>query len=189
MREKGGEGAKCTPGRVMGMAFALLCLLFGMMITDARAPVETETEATLPPSARAAESGERIRAGCAITQTMGFSRCGHSVSRRIEAPPEAIGLDFSGARAHYALWQIEEYSGEEMEMQREIDLFCPMHQVLAANEAGDIVLTRNEYGDGMAVLEEYERNLREFDQETQEALRRGLGFDSREEAENWLNAH
>ena len=51
------------------------------------------------------------------------------------------------------------------------------------------MLTQNQYGDGMAVLTTYEKTLKDFDEETQEALRRGLGFDSREEAEGWLRLH
>ena len=74
-------------------------------------------------------------------------------------------------------------------MQREIDLFCPMHKVLMVNEAGEIMLCQNQYGDGMAVLTTYEKTLKNFDEETGEALRRGLGFDSREDAEQWLQSH
>ena len=183
------KNGRCTPGRVMGMAFAFLCMLFGMMLTDAKAPVAPGTENTAAPAQIVSEGGERIQSGCAVTQTMGFSRCGHSVSRRIEAPAEIIGMDFAGAKEYYALWQTENFSRDQMEMQREIDLFCPMHKVLTANNAGEIMLTQNQYGDGMAVLTTYEKTLKDFDEETQEALRRGLGFDSREEAEGWLQLH
>ena len=137
----------------------------------------------------AADTAGRISKGCEIIQTMGFSRCGHSVTRRVAAPAEAIGADFAQAQAYYDLWQIEVFSPERVTMIREIPLFCPMHRVLSVNEAGEIVLTHNVYGDGMAVDETFDRSIADFDEETQSRLLLGLGFDSREDAEAWLTAH
>ena len=87
-----------TPGRVTGLAFVILCLCFGMMVTDAKAPVEQgqpAAEATHAPAQDVLENGEKAQAGCEIIQTMGFTRCGHSVTRRITAPEHVVGLDFS----------------------------------------------------------------------------------------------
>ena len=137
----------------------------------------------------AAERRENVSAACQITQTMGFSRCGHSVTRRLAAPESLRGADFEGVKSYYGLWQIESFSAERIEMTRELPLFCPMHQVLTVNEAGEIVLTRNVYGDGMAVTAAYERSAGDFPPEEREKLTRGIGFDSREEAEAWLLSH
>ena len=178
-----------TPGRVMGLAFVILCLCFGMMVTDAKAPVDRGTalvEATQAPVQNVLENEKKVEAGCEVTQTMGFTRCGHSVTRRITAPERVIGMDFSAFQEYYDLWQIESFSSTRVAMSREISLFCPMHQVLTVNEAGDVVLSQNQYGDGMAVLRTYPISLSQFDEETQEALRLGLGFDSEEEAAAWL---
>ena len=73
-------------------------------------------------------------------------------------------------------------------MRREIDLYCPMHAVLSVNEAGETVLTRNVYGDGMAVEKTYPWTLTDFEPEDRQALLRGIGFDSKEEAEAWLES-
>ena len=72
-------------------------------------------------------------------------------------------------------------------MRREIDLYCPMHAVLSVNEAGEAVLTRNVYGDGMAVEKTYAFTLADFSPGDRQTLLRGIGFDSKEEAETWLN--
>lgn len=181
-----------TPGRITGLAFVILCLCFGVIVTDAKAPVEPRqpvTEATHVPTQDVLENGEKIHSGCEMIQTMGFTRCGHSVTRRIAAPEHAIGLDFAALQEYYDLWQIESFSASQVTMSREISLFCPMHQVLTANEAGDVVLSQNQYGDGMAVLRTYPVSLSSFDEETQEALRLGVGFDTEEEAAAWLGAH
>ena len=136
----------------------------------------------------AADTAGRISKGCEIIQTMGFSRCGHSVTRRVAAPAEAIGADFAQAQAYYDLWQIEAYAPASIVMSREIPLYCPMHQVLGVSEAGEIVLSRNVYGDGMAVTAAYGIGLEDVAEDKREALLVGLGFDSQAEAEAWLAA-
>ena len=178
--------------RLALLSAAVMIAFFALMLQDAKAPVEPEYASemgTLPPAASASEMGERVEAGCQIMQTMGFSRCGHSVTRRIEAPDQVTGMDFTAVQDYYALWQIEDFSKSRITMSREIPLYCPMHEVLSVSDAGEIVLSRNVYGDGMAATREYHRLLSEFDEEVQAALLLGMGFDSREEAERWLAAH
>ncbi|MCR4886207.1 MAG: hypothetical protein K5919_04760 [Clostridiales bacterium] len=138
----------------------------------------------------AAGDGVRASENCQVIQTMGFSRCGHSVTRRVRIPQELAGADFQGVQAHYSVWRIEEFAADKIEMTREIPLFCPAHRVLSVSEAGEIVLTWNAYGDGMAVEKTYEdRSVGDFSPEEQETLLSGMGFDTREDAEAWLLAH
>lgn len=186
-----GKNTWLTPGRVTA-AIILLVLCFGVMVREAKAPgVEDDIRAreTQPPVRDASETGQRVQADCEVIQTMAFTRCGHSITRRIQAPQQVAGMDFSAAQAYYDLWQFSSFSPDRMDMRREIPLFCPMHQVLAVNEAGEVVLTNNRYGDGMAVEKTYALTLKNFDEETQASLRLGLGFDSVEEAEAWLGLH
>lgn len=158
-----------------------------VMMNEAKAPAEKEIQETPRPAPAAAETGNRVSGDCRVIQTMVFSRCGHSVSRRIHAPEEVIGQDFTGLQNHYNLWTIESFSPGEVSMRREIPLFCPMHTVLTCDETGAILLSRNEYGDGMAVVKTYPYTLEGFAEETQEALRLGLGFDTEDEAEQYLS--
>ena len=170
----------------LSLAAALIMMGSGLAMRG-NAP---EGEKADPPAALdASDSTVRVGADCQITQTMGFTRCGHSVTRRIMAPPALTGADFAAAQEHYALWQIESFTAAGIEMQREIPLFCPLHQVLSADEAGEIVLTYNAYGDGMAVRKGYGRFIGEFETEDQEKLLLGLGFDTEEEADAWMAAH
>ena len=174
------------------ISVAVMLAFFALMLQEAKAPVEPEYTAegeTQPPAASVSEVGEKIAQGCEILQTMGFSRCGHSVTRRITAPDSVVGMDFAAAQGYYALWQVEDFSKDKITMSREIPLHCPMHEVLNVNDAGEIVLSRNVYGDGMAVTKDYHRLLQEFDEDTQAQLLLGMGFDSAEAAEDWLAAH
>ncbi|MBE5787491.1 MAG: hypothetical protein E7324_08130 [Clostridiales bacterium] len=178
--------------RMGGLVLAGLCFCFAIMVSDAKAPEEMlpvpEADAW-EMAQKAAAGGDRLAADCQITQTMCFSRCGHSVTRRIAPPVEMQGAAFEEAVQYYDAWQIEAFSESGMEMQREISLFCPMHYVLTANEAGDVVLSRNYYGDGMQVLEHCGKQISEYAEEEQLQLLLGLGFDSREQALSWLSLH
>ncbi len=176
----------------LGLITALaLAIAMGMMArqTQLSGNEPKEAETTQAPSASAAGAGERVSKTCEIIQTMGFSRCGHSVTRRIQAPADTVGMDFGEAQRRFQDWRLESFSGDRIMMSREIPLFCPMHWVLSVNEAGSVVLTRNVYGDGMAVERDYGLPLNGLDQTDQEKLMPGLGFDSAEEAEAWLSAH
>ncbi len=154
---------------------------------EAQAPVhEKAEEMPTPPAAAVIGNGQRMQKDCQIIQTMAFSRCGHSVTRRVSAPEALVGADFSAACDYYDAWSVESFSPENVTMRREIDLYCPMHAVLSVNEAGEAVLTCNVYGDGMAVEKTYSLTLTDFSPENRQALLRGIGFDSREEAEAWL---
>ena len=64
-----------------------------------------------------------------------------------------------------------------------------MHQVAGVNEAGEVVLSENQYGDGMAVVAETQWRLDDFPEDMQQALLLGKGFDSRDAALDWLAAH
>ena len=81
-------------------ALAALTLLGTM--PWARAPVEDAPRATAQETerpARPAGSGDgRAKAGCQVIQTMRFSRCGHSVTRRIGLPEALAGGDFQALK-------------------------------------------------------------------------------------------
>lgn len=164
-----------------------VALLF--MLREVQAPAAdgaARAEITPAPAAEALETGEKILPGCQIVQTMGFSRCGHSVTRRISAPDGLTGSDFAAVQRYYEMWHIDAFAPDSVVMTREIPLYCPMHWVLAANEAGEIVLTRNLYGDGMAAVENLGGSLSAFPLSVREELIVGKGFDSGEEAKSWL---
>ena len=56
-----------------------------------------------------AESDQRVQEGCSIVQTMYFTRCGHSVTRRPAAPREVVGGSFADVQQRYGLWRMDEF--------------------------------------------------------------------------------
>ena len=182
-----------NPGVLHGLLLTACeaALAVGLMTETANAPEMNPPAltATPPVSIGAAEQKAKVASGCEVIQTMAFTRCGHSVTRRVLAPEALTGADFAAAQGYYDLWQIESFSPDHLEMRREIPLFCPIHTVVGVNEAGDVVLTRNMYGDGMAVVRDTGRTMDSFDADTREALLPGIGFDTEEAAEAWLREH
>lgn len=162
------------------------------MVSMPGAGVQTEeNRAETPDSLDAAQrDDDRIRADCQVTQTMLFTLCGHSVTRRVQAPERMIGQGFSQAQSYYDLWQIEEFGPGSIAMSREIGLYCPMHRVLTVNEAGEAVLTRNVYGDGMAIEKTYaEKDISAWSERDRENLRLGIAFDTEAEADAFMASH
>ena len=166
-------------------------LLLGLTAETAKAPEGNAPalSVTPPPAVGVAKEGARVADGCEIIQTMAFSRCGHTVTRRVTVPETLVGNDFEAVQKYYDLWQIESYAPEHIDMRREIPLFCPIHTVAGVNDAGSVVLSRNVYGDGMAVFKDSGKTLEDFSAEEREKLLLGLGFDSEAEAETWLRGH
>lgn len=173
--------------RLAVLLFGLLTagILFLSGMETAQAPVEQQPD---PLNAEAAERTERLLSDASVTQTMRFLRCGHSVTRRVEAGPQNHGLTFSELQEKYADWELRDFSESAVSMEKELALFCPLHYVLTAGDSGEIVLTNNRYGDGMAVEKVYQTALSQMPEETRRQLIYGIGFDSREEAEAWLGA-
>ena len=182
-----------NPGILHGLLLTACAaaLTVGLMTETANAPEMNPPGLSVPPpvSIGAAEQKARIAAGCEVIQTMAFTRCGHSVTRRVLAPDTLMGADFPTAQAYYDLWQVESFSPDRLEMRRELALFCPIHTVVGVNEAGDVVLMRNMYGDGMAVVQDTGRTLDSFDADTREELLPGIGFESEEASLVWLREH
>lgn len=176
--------------KAAGLLFAMLAagILFLSGTENANAPEHAENTA-IPQAKEVSDDRGKIQPDCVLIQTMLFTRCGHSVTRRIEAPADTSGMNFTQMQEKYDLWEIGDFSPSSVSLEREIDLFCPMHHVLAVNEAGEIVLTSNLYGDGMAVEKTYETSFQKMNEEKRERLMEGIGFDTREEAEAWLNAN
>ncbi|MBR6524773.1 MAG: hypothetical protein IKT57_02250 [Clostridia bacterium] len=137
-----------------------------------------------------AVNGEQVRTEeyCTMVQTYRFIPCGHQVTRRVMLPGELVGENFDTVAGHYENWRLDTFSAAQVTMSRDEKIYCPMHVVLMPDEAGQVALFKNVYGDGMAYEEGTEYNMMDFSQETQQALFEGVGFDSRDEALAWLRA-
>ena len=130
----------------------------------------------------------QTEAYCALVQTYRFIPCGHQVTRRVMLPDDLIGENFDTVSERYENWRVDTFSSGQVTMSRDENIYCPMHVVLMPDEAGNVAVFKNVYGDGMAYEEGTEYRMADFSGETQLKLFEGIGFDTVEDALNWLLA-
>lgn len=163
----------------------IICTLAAVMLMGVCIiPNESSREIQLPGSIAPAAEQERMAEKASVSQTMHFSRCGHAVERRVNLPETLIGGNFEDVTAYYDLWLIQSMTGDSLVMERHIDLYCPSHVVLSMDEAGQVVLAENRYGDGMAILKTI--NTLPCGDDVRKMLIAGMGFDDENEAIKWL---
>ena len=164
-------------------ALAALCLALGLLLT----PRQSTAPGELPP-AQAADSavGSVLSEGGELMQTLTYTRCEHTVTRRLTAPVELYGKGMDEVAALYPEWRITEFSPRQVKMDRQPDLFCPDHMVLMPNGAGYLCVFENKYGDALALVRELDVEMKHLPAAAQEEAEAGIGFSTAEELEQWL---
>lgn len=123
-----------------------------------------------------------------IFQTLTYTRCEHTVTRRVTAPVEVYGKTLDEVAALYPEWRITEFSPVMVKMERTPELFCPDHMVVMPDGAGYLCVYENKYGEAMAQVRELGIPLSSMPAAAQEEARCGVGFSTKEELEMWLES-
>ena len=94
-------------------AVLMLAVFIGLGVANGHEP----DERVLPqPTVVPAAEQPSLNAGAQVYQTMFFTRCGHSVSRRTDAAAAVQGASFEAVRSYYDVWTILEMTEERVEM-------------------------------------------------------------------------
>lgn len=169
-------------GCALLMTLAVL-MVVGLTPRTARAP---EAE---PPAAQArTDTTQALLADCQLLQHLSYAPCGHQLTRRQTIPQELAGADMAALTDAYPDWQITAFSPGEVVMARQIGLHCPEHLVLKPDEGGLLCVFRNKYGDALALEKELNLPIGDMPDELQDKLRQGMGFDTLEALEKWLES-
>ena len=146
-------------------------------------------EAPDTPVSKADTVGEvRLEENSELIQTLTYTRCEHSVKRRLTAPPELYGKNLQQVEALYPEWRITAFSAKEVSMEKQPDLYCPDHLVIMPNGAGYVCVYENKYGDALMLSRETELKLDSLPAAAREEVEHGLGFSTAEEVEMWLES-
>lgn len=121
-----------------------------------------------------------------VYQTLFYTRCGHTVTRRMTAPVEAYGKTLEEVSALYGDWQVTEFSPVLVKMEKQPEMFCPDHKVVMPDGAGYLCVYENKYGEAMALVRELQIRLSDLPAAVQEECRMGVGFSTAQEMEMWL---
>lgn len=152
----------------------------------------TPRRAAAPDEPNAAQAGVQtdalLAADCQIIQHLTYTPCGHELTRRQTLPPELAGQGREALEAAYDLWQVTSFSPTEVVMAQALDMYCPEHLVLMPDESGMLCVFENRYGDALALVNALNIPLSELPDDAQETLRTGLGFDSEEALNLWLES-
>ncbi len=174
---------------LMGLAALLLLAATTLLIPSQTAP-STSAPPAVTPNLQPVDAGGvlRVAEGCELLQTLSYTRCEHTVTRRVTAPAELYGKTLAEVEPLYEEWQITEFAPKEIKMSQQPDIYCPEHMVLMPNETGVLCVFQNKYGDALALVEELETELSALPASMQEEARRGLGFATLAELEQWLES-
>lgn len=126
--------------------------------------------------------------GSELMQTLSYTRCNHTVTRRVTAPVELYGKNLHEVEAMYPDWKVTEFSAAMVRMEKQPELFCPDHLVIMPNGAGYLCVYENRYGDAMTLVRELALEMKNLPAAVQEEAARGVGFSTAEEAEAWLES-
>lgn len=128
----------------------------------------------------AAQEGALVAPGCKQVQRIVYSRCGHEVLRRLDAPAEWTGMTRERAEAALAetggAWRMTAFTPRKIELTQSRDLFCPAHWVLMMDDSGETGVYRCMDGETMTRLSAC--GVPAPDEETRARLRHGVAFDS-----------
>lgn len=176
------------PSSSLLMSLAAVVLIAATTLLIPGNPEGTAPSATTQPADEVAgtNSNARVADGCELLETLSYTRCEHTVTRRVAAPTELYGKSLDDVKALYDDWQITEFTAKEIKMSQQPDLYCPDHMVLLPNETGMLCVFQNKYGDALALVSELKTELSALPASMQEEVRRGIGFATLAELEQWL---
>lgn len=158
---------------------ALLSAAAAVLLVPSPAPL---------PNQQASAERTTLEEGSELLQTLTYTRCEHTVTRRLTAPVELYGKTMEETAALYPEWRITEFSPKMVKMDRQPDLFCPDHMVLMPNGAGYLCVFENRYGDALALVRELELEVKNLPSAAQEEVEEGIGFSTAAEMEQWLES-
>jgi len=167
--------------RIPLWATALCALALGAALL--LAPMQTQDTAA---SEASGDTPLALSDRSEVLQTLTYSRCSHTVTRRFTAPVELYGQPLEGVQALYPQWKVTEFSAAMVKMEQHVDLFCPDHLVLMTNGEGRLCVFENTYGEALMLLEELDVMAADLPAAAREEAERGVGFAAMQEVEQWL---
>ena len=168
---------KNTAALLVGVA-VLLLLAGGFLLMQGEQAEEPSYQVSMADAVR-------VKDGAELMQTLTYTRCAHTVTRRVTAPVELYGKTLEEVAPLYPAWQITEFSSSEVQMSQRPDLFCPAH---LTSPEGKLCVYRNKYGDALAVEKELGTELSALPAAVREEVAEGIGFDTDEELSGWLES-
>lgn len=186
--EKGANGMKSGRKRHVQAALCVAALCAAASLGYHAVVSNAPQEGVRTPQVGSMDAQALIERGCVLHQTLTYTACGHSVERNVDAPDTVLGMNrevFEQAMSEYRLIS---FGAQRIEMARTMEIPCPAHWVIRAGEDGLLGVYRNLYGEALLCLRTLSVGVSAAPEADADALRRGLCFDTAQEAEAYLEA-
>ncbi len=167
-------------------AGAATLLTFALLLCAALLPSRSASAPETPSAQVDAAKGTLLQKDCQLVERLSFTPCGHALTRREHLPEDLIGKTRADLEAAYDEWRVTSFSPSEVELSRQLAMYCPQHVVLMADESGMLCVWQNTYGDALSRLKELNVPLTDLPDTAQEQLTHGLGFDTQDALTQWL---
>jgi len=169
------------------LLIALFTLSALLVLTALLVPRSTSDDP--PPASEAGSVPETVLiSGCELLQTFTYSRCEHTVTRRVTAPAELIGKNLKEVEALYPEWRITAFAPALVTMEQRPEIFCPDHLVVMKGGGNKVCVFENKYGDALALVRELTLDFDQLPAAVREEIEYGMGFSTAEELEMWLES-
>ena len=177
---------------------AILAAIFCLFPMRVHAPEKKEpvTTAELPESEitqpAGADLSERTAAGCFLHKTLFYAPCGHSVQRREDLPAQLVGLTRAALEKEMTDVlpgaAVTGFSSSEVDVSVKVDIPCPLHWVLRADEHGTLVVLQNRSGETLSIVRRTDIPLTAAAEAEQADLLDGRIFDNVQALEGYLES-
>lgn len=182
-------GVKATIDRRQLVLGCVTLLAMAALLAVGLTPRRAAAPQAEPDAAQVrSDSAVTLDAACQVVQHLTYTPCGHSLTRRLALPQELVGKGRAEAEAAYDPYRIVSFSADELVMEQTLDMYCPDHVVLMPDESGMLCVFENRYGDALALVHELSTPLSALPESYQEELLPGMGFDTLDALESWLEA-
>ncbi len=82
-----------------------------------------------------------------VIMTQKFNKCGHTVTKREEAPREIVNLNREKVQEYFEGWNIDKFTPNEIEISKEVSGICGEHYVLRESDGYISISTKNDIGE------------------------------------------
>ncbi len=177
---------------IMAAILAVIFCLFPLRVHAPEKKVTTaqhEGELTQPAGA---DLSERTAAGCFLHKTLFYAPCGHSVQRREDLPAQLVGMTRSALEKEIADVlpgaTVTGFSSAEVDASVKVDIPCPLHWVLRADEDGTLIVLQNRSGENLSIVRRTDIPLTHAAEAEQADLINGRIFDNVQALEGYLES-
>ena len=89
----------------------------------------------------------KVSPNAVVVMTQKYARCGHTVTKREEAPRDIVNLGEDEVTKFYKDWNVDSFSASEISLSRNVSGLCNEHYIIGVSDGFISISTRNDSGE------------------------------------------